>query len=423
MKIQYDIDRFFKNQKYKIQKISYYLLASVLGSLIGIFINPFMAIGLSNNDYAILGYYASFGFILSPLLAFSLNSYYARNYYLVDADKRDKMFQTILSLFLIFGLLIFLIFFCGYYFYHKNFVFSISLMPYALLSFAPVYFSSFYSLYILNLRMQDKAKAYAFITVINALIGAFLSLLLVFIFRFGAEGRLIALLINAVLFAIYTFKTIKFHFILDKSIIIEALSFCWPITISAILSFFFLGIDRTFLAQINDNHTLGLYNIGIQISAYIGIFGTVILQTFEPDLFRYTSLNQHKKVFYLVVIIMTLTIIPNLLFIFVSAPLVNILTYGKYTAAIPFVNILCLRNVATIFAFQMYDVVIGYGYSRIELYNRILGSFLAVIAYKYLIKNWGFYGAAWGQSISWLVMGLISMTLIIFLIYKKRANN
>jgi len=403
----------------KIGSLSYYFFASALTVLIGLLINPFMAIGLSHEDYAIIGYYASFGTILAPLLAFSLNSYYARNYFLVNEKKREKMLQSILSIFLIFGLLVSIIFFSIYYLYHKNFVYSIPFSPYAFLSFTPIYFTFFLILYFLYLRIQKKEKKFAVFKIINSILAALLSLLLVYFLKYGAEGRLISILIVAILFCVFSLKVEKFRFGIDKSIAKEAFSFCWPLTISSILTFFFMGIDRTFLAKLNDNYSLGLYNVGIIISGYLGIFGTVLLQTFDPELYKYTSLNQHKKVLVLILSVIGLCLIPNLAFILLSKPIVSLLTFGRYVEAVPYVNILCLKNVTTTFAFIMSGVLIGYGHSRFELINRFLGSFLAIIIYKYFIINWGFYGAAWGQSISWAIMGMISL-FCLFLINKKR---
>jgi len=406
-------------QHSKFKNLSYYLVASVVSTMISLLINPFLSLGLSHKDFAIIGYFASFSLMIIPITSFSLNSYYARNYFLIDAEQREKLLQTLLSLFLVFGLVMFLSFFSIYYFYHQKYITSIPFSPYALLSFLPVYFASFYNLYLLDLRMQDKAKRYAVLTILNSLLGAIISLILVFFLKYGAEGRLIALMIVAVLFGGYSLKVEKFHFELEKKIAKAALYFCYPLSISAILTFFFMGIDRTFLVRFNDNHSLGLYNVGLQISSYVGVFGVVFLQTFEPEIYKQISFKQHKKVFQLIVLIIIVTLIPNIVFMSVSYWLINILTYGKYVEATAYANILCLKNVTTAFSFSLSTVVVGYGFSKFELFNKSIGAALAIVLYYFLIKNYGFYGAAWGQSLSWLIMGVIS---IVFLLFIKRKE-
>jgi dsRNA-specific ribonuclease len=59
---------------------------------------------------------------------------------------------------------------------------------------------------------------------------------------------------------------------------------------------------------------------------------------------------------------------------------------------------------------------------RYELINRILGSVLALLMYKYFIENWGFYGAAWGQSLSWIGMGIISLICLVIVKNKKYGD-
>ena len=132
---------FVKNISFK--NLSYYLISSGFTALIGLVINPFLSIGLSHDDFAIIGYFASFASVLAPIMSFSLSSYYARNYFLIEEKERIKLLNTILSLFVVFGLLVLFFFYWGYYYYHINFVPSIPFKHYDFLSFFPIYFSSF----------------------------------------------------------------------------------------------------------------------------------------------------------------------------------------------------------------------------------------------------------------------------------------
>ena len=380
-----------------------------------------MAIGLSHTDYAIIGYYSAFGSLLSPIISFSLQSYYARNYHLLDFDTRKKLYNCLMTVFLTLSLAAFLLFWGGYYIYHKNFVTSIPFTPYALLSFLPLYFSSFYNLYLLDLRMEDKPKQYAAITVTNSLLGALLSILLVYVLKFGAIGKLVSTLLVSILFSVFCLLVKKVHFQWVWMLIKPALKFCFPLMLSGVLAFFFLGIDRPMLAELDDNFNLGLYNVGLQISAYLAIFGAVLLQTFDPDLYKYTSLGQHRKVFLLVVMVTSACAFPNLVFMLVSKPLIGLLTAGRYIEASEFANILCIKNITTTFAYIMSGVLIGYGFPQYELLNRAIGAFFAFMLYKILISNLGFYGAAWGQSLTWLVMGIISC-LCLFILKRKKKN-
>lgn len=404
----------------KLKSLSLYFFTSIITAVIGILINPFLSVGLNHKDFAILGYYSSFNILFMPLVSLVLSNFYARKYYLVDDNKKKEIYQTILSIYIIFGLLLLALLILVYYFYHKFFVSSIEFFPYAIMSFLPLYFSNFYNLYLLDLRMGNNAKRYSIISILNNLVSALLSLWWVYFIKYGAVGRLSAILITSILFGVFSMNVYKFKFKIDRTITREALSFSWPLVISAILTFFFMGVDRTFLEKLNDNYNLGLYNVGIQIAGYIGIFGSVLLQTFDPEIYKYSSRNEMNKVFQIIFLIIGLAIIPNVAFMFFSKYIIDFLTYGKYIEAANYANILCIKNVTTLFSFTISGVLISKGFSKLEMYNRFLGAFLSVIIFKVFIDNFGFYGAAWGQGISWLIMGVIS--LLTFYIFKKNET-
>lgn len=162
------------------------------------------------------------------------------------------------------------------------------------------------------------------------------------------------------------------------------------------------------LAKLDDNYMLGLYNVGLQISSYLAIFGTVLLQTFDPDLYKYTSLEQHRKVLLLVIGITVACALPNMLFMTMSKPLIGLLTAGRYVESSSFANILCIKNITTTFAYIMSGVLIGYGYSGYELINRALGAICAFIITKFLylilvfmvrLGDKGLHGWQWELSV------------------------
>ena len=53
----------------KLKSLSLYFVSSIITAGIGIFINPFLSIGLSHKDFAIIGYYAAFSSLFVPFLS------------------------------------------------------------------------------------------------------------------------------------------------------------------------------------------------------------------------------------------------------------------------------------------------------------------------------------------------------------------
>ena len=72
-----------------------YFSSSLIAALVGVLLNPLYAANLSHEDYAIIGYYSSFNLILIPLLSFSLLSFYARQYYFTEEEKRESLGSTV----------------------------------------------------------------------------------------------------------------------------------------------------------------------------------------------------------------------------------------------------------------------------------------------------------------------------------------
>ena len=67
--------------------------------------------------------------------------------------------------------------------------------------------------------------------------------------------------------------------------------------------------------------------------------------------------------------------------------------------------------------YMVVKLLIGYGYTKQELFVRVLGALLSIVMFYYVISNWGFIGAAWGQSLSFLILSFIGV--IVLFMYKK----
>jgi O-antigen/teichoic acid export membrane protein len=192
----------------------------------------------------------------------------------------------------------------------------------------------------------------------------------------------------------------------------EALSFGWPISLSAILYYFLSGVDRALLEPLNDTINFGLYNVAIQIVAYLYIFYTALSNTFEPDIYRSIAENNRKKLLKIVFGIILLNAIPIIVFILLAQPLVKILTFGRYTEAAEFARILAVKNIPMSLCFLVSNIIIGFGYPKVELINRFFGAVISVITFKLLISRYGFLGAAWGHTIAFVMMTLISLIFV-----------
>lgn len=406
--------------KTQISNLSLYLLANIIASGIGVLINPFLAANLSPNDYAIIGYYISLNTLFLPLISFSLISFYTRKFFIAEKEELIKIKNTILTFQILAGLFSMFLIILFFNIYAKEVNLSLDVFPFLYLSISTIYFTNFFSFLLTEKRLLGKSKSFFNFTMIKLIVNTLSALLLVVFWKTGAEGRLSALLITSLISGGLALRNLNLKLYINKKILKEALLFSWPIFLSAILYFTFSGFDRLLLERLGDNKTLGIYNVAFQITAYLGIFGTAILQTFDPDIYKATAKKNIKKAMKVVGMIVGLVLIISIVFYVFATPIINILTFGKYLKSVPYAKILVFRNAATALAFASSGVIIGLGFPKVELANRIIGSIIAFFLFKHLINEYQFIGAAWGQTISLIMMSLVS---IIFIVWKNGRLN
>lgn len=409
---------FFKarGKKHLAINTGYFFVASVVGALIQLLMNPFLALKMEHYDYALVGYFASFSSLLSPLIFFSLASYYARNYFLLGEEQRESLRNTMTLMSLSLSLILSIVSLVFLYAYFRISAVSFPYFPYALISVSGIFFNSVYNMMVVDLRMSRKAKKFLFIHVSHAACSAILAIIMVIIMGLGGTGRMLATSFTALVFFIYSTSNMISKWEFKWVYASGALKFCWPLAAAAMLGYFSLGFDRAMLEKIQDIRSLGLYNIGMQISGYAALFTSALSQTFQPDIYKSIADRNVGKTALVVLAILGLGIIPIGLFILFATPLLHLLTFGRFTAAAGFARILSLRNLTTSLYHSVCGVLEGYGLTKTVLFTRAIGSIAVVAMFAFLIKRYGFLGAAWGQ-----VFSSIMMTLVI-LIYMAIAH-
>ncbi len=393
-----------------------YFVSSLVVAIIGLLLNPTMAQNLSPEDYAVLGYYASFNLLLMPLLHGCILTYYTRQYYFTEESQRDILGDTILLSMNVIGVISCLLFTGIFYIFHYTSGNSFPFFPYAVLTFVQLYVSNNVNFYLAKLRITREAKRYAWFSILQCVIINALVLLLVVYYKTGAQGKLYATLVGTIIFAVIAFKQSLVKWRIDKKILVDALKFGFPLTISALFWYCLTGVDRLFLERLGETEMLGIYNVGFAIAAYMQIFHTTVSNTFEPDIYQSISENNKKKLYLIIGSTNAIIIVANLAFVLLAPFLIDILTAGRYVDSTPFARIFALQNIAMAFYYTVVRLIVGYGYVKGELLVRIIGAVCSVVCFYVLIKHYGFYGAAWGQVLSFTMSSILG---VIYLGFKK----
>jgi O-antigen/teichoic acid export membrane protein len=405
----------FKNNFPRIKNFSLYLSASIVSGVINVIFNPFLAANLSSLDYSIIGYYTSFGSLFTPILNFSLISFYVRKYFKIPEEKRQLTLDTIITTLIIWGVISSILILVLFYAYCNIAKVELPFFPFAVLVVFRLFFNNFLLLYQVECRMRREAKRYFKITILASLITILLSVILVILFKFGAVGRLSAMLISSIFIGIFAIKKIHSKFKIEKSILKEAISFGWPVSCSYMIQYFLFGVDLALLEPLNDITNMGLYAIALSIVGYLSVFYIALSQTFEPDIYKAVAQYNYKKIFYIEFLIVSILLVIVLVFVLFAKPIIAVLTANRYTNAYQFARILSIGVVSTYLMVAIEGIINAFGFTKVCLINKIVGSALAIVLYFYLINSYGFYGGAWGRVAAPLlvfVIGCISLVLL-----------
>ena len=405
----------FKNNFPRIKNFSLYLSASIVTGVINVIFNPFLAANLSSLDYSIIGYYTSFGSLFTPILNFSLISFYVRKYFKIPEEKRQLTLDTIITTLIIWGVISSILILVLFFAYCNIAKVELPFFPFAVLVVFRLFFNNFLLLYQVECRMRREAKRYFKITILASLITILLSVILVILFKFGAVGRLSAMLISSIFIGIFAIKKIHSKFKIEKSILKEAISFGWPVSCSYMIQYFLFGVDLALLEPLNDITNMGLYAIALSIVGYLSVFYIALSQTFEPDTYKAVAQFNYKKIFKIIFLISSILASIILVFVIFAKPVISILTYNRYTEAYHFAQILSVGVLTSYLMVAIEDIINAFGFTKVGLLNKIISSAIAVTAYFYLIKTHGFYGAAWGHVLAPFIVFIISATSLFLL--------
>lgn len=407
--------------KYKpyMKNMADYFGASLIPMIVTVLANPVFAKFLSPKDYAIIGYYTSFNYLISPFVIFMSLHYYQRMFFRTDEAGRDRLRAMMTKTFLYLSLILMAIAIAVLAVYTRfNDNSDLPFLPYGILAVLPCWFINFYSLRCVDLKMQRQSKAYLKLNIVNMAFTTGTALVLVAIFKMGALGRMLGSLIGPMLMFILVFKDQRKYLSIkvSKSDFKAMLTFCTPLVASAMLEFFSKGYDKVCLEETVAIEVLGIYSVGYSFARYLNIFSNAISDTFSPDIFKSVSEGKFGTCAKFIGLQAAVVSVIATVFLLFSPILVHLLTAGRYDASLPYVKILSLSAISSCIFYACSQVVEAAGMTKITFLNKVIGSLVCIWLYSYMIGRWGASGAAWAVVCSYLIF-LAGLAIIVF-IYK-----
>lgn len=399
------------------RNLSTYFVAAIVPMLCSLVLNPFVSLYMEKEDFAITGYYTSFCFLILPFVSFAFMQYYSKAYYHHDEAGRQRLLNTIQSAQLLFGGMALVLILIGYYVYHRYRDISIPYFPFAILAFLAIYLESFYTNYQTKLKFERRAGTFLKMAVAKALIHSCGVILLIITLRLKAYGFFFATTITASSLAIISLRKTLTRFHIDAGQLKTMTLFCWPLVLGNLMEYVYSGLDRSLLVGQNNHAELGLYNIAVTIGSYVSIFYTAISQTFQPNLFENVAKRDVRGTVKTFSIIQALNTAPILLFFLFTPLLIDILTFGRYTAAAPYARVIALKGIFAAMFYSLSTIIIAAGKSKVMLASKAIGAIVIYALLSLLIRHFSYMGAAWGQALSYLVMTFISLA---YILYKRK---
>lgn len=407
------------------KNLSWYMAASLLSAVIGIAFNPFLAKNLSSLDYSIIGYFSSFNGLFTPILNFSVITYYVKKYFQIPEENRQEVCDTIVVTLLVWGLISSTLILLGFYAYFQIKNVEIPFAPYAFLIIIQLFGNNFALLYQVECRMRRQAQRYFWVVMILALSTLLLSVVFVIIIKWGAFGRMLSGMIAALIIAAYSIKKVFSRFRFSKPILKEAIGFGWPISVASIIQYFIFGLGMVMVEPLGNTTMMGLFAIGASFANYLHIFYTSLAQTFEPDVYKAVADYDFKKIVRIVLMIVGILSIIVVLFCFCAKPITHILTAGRYTDAYRFAQIMSVGTLTTYLMSTTKMLLNAFDFSKGCLVNQIIAAACSIFFYITMRNLFGYYGVAWANVITPLfvfIIGIIQFLILKPIISKKHKQ-
>lgn len=260
---------------------------------------------------------------------------------------------------------------------------------------------------MLLIRMEEKARLYSALNVINKLINiVVLVAYLKFIDR-SFKGIIISTFINLVLMCLvelyinrnYLVTSVK----INKELVHKLLRFGIPLIPASILTWLFNSMDKLAMRKWSNFNEIGLYSAAFKIVLVLGIVQQAFSTFWAPTSYRwYEEKVPHEKYEKVSCMLATLMSCLFALLILFKDIIIKILGSGYYKAApiIPFL----------LFYPLMYTIsettTLGIGFSRKTGYNVVVSGISALVNYignYMLVPKYGAVGASISTGISYIV--------------------
>ncbi|HQY21727.1 MAG TPA: oligosaccharide flippase family protein [Ignavibacteria bacterium] len=387
---------------------------TIVGRFLGFFLVPFYTNKFLPDEYGIITIIYSYIAILNVFFSIGLESGYMKFSSTLEVGSVKENFSN--PYFIVIANSFFLSTLIYLFAPELTGVFQVS-QDYAYLirySALILFFDSIVLIPFAYLRLNNKAKSFAGIKIINISLNVILNIVLILYFNFGIEAVFISNLISSAVTFIMLIPVLRgiITFRFNKGLIKELIYFSVPYIPAGIAANIVQIIDRPILKYLTDDKTVGIYTANYKL----GIFMMLIVSMFEfawrPFFLNNAKDPDAKKLFSKILTVFVA--FASVVFLFLTVFIDNIvkmdLPFGSHLIGDAYWSGLEIVPVI-LFGYLFYGMYVNFMAGiYIEKKTKYLplitglGAAINVISNFILIPKLSFMGAAISTLISYFVM-------------------
>ena len=389
-----------------------YMVPVFIGNLLPLLTLPIFTRILSKEDYGVWALAQVYAIFVNGIANFGLTIGYERNFF---ESKETKKVAGLLYSTLLFVTIAFIIFGCITYLFKYQFSRWVIGSP----DHANILFWSYCAAGIMGLKTYyltyfkntENAKAFAWYTIDESLLGVLFSLFMVAYLHIGIIGLVWGqLLASFIIFSILSFRFARVLPVsFDGKALKDSLKLSLPLTPRIFFGVIGSQFDKYMIGLLNTVGGVGIYNIGQKIANILFTYMTAIQNVFSPQVYTrmFEQGEEGRKSIgqYLTPFLYSSISIGILISLF-SEEIITILTPKSYHGAIEIVIILSMLYGTYFFGKQPQLIYAKKTYITSMLTLVSIG--LNILINIPFIHWWGVIGAAWGTLLAGIISGTIS---------------
>lgn len=391
-----------------------YGISTIVGRFLGFLLVPFYTNVLTTAEFGVYSYiYAFLGFF-NVVYIYGMDAAFMKYHSLAEDSEKKDTFSTPF-LFVAITSIVFSAMFLFFRFDIGNFL-QIQNEYKNLISYFSLilFFDAIVLIPFANLRLQRKAKKFAFFKILNIILNLILNIILILFLKTGIEGIFISNLVASVFTFLILIPDIysNLNFKIVSGKLKRMLKFALPYLPAGFASMIVSVIDVPIVRFLTNDETLGIYRANYKLGIFMMLVVSMFQYAWQPFFLSNAKEKDAKELFSKV---LTLFVVAaSLLWVVLSLFIDNIASFeflhgksliGKeYLSGVYIVPIILLGYLF----FGMYvNFQAGlYIEEKTKYFPLVtgLGAAANVIVNFLLIPVWGIYGAAVATLVSYFVM-------------------